>query len=110
MLTWPPDRDRPGLHHHLAERAVEPVLRAGAIGDVGDAADHVAGEGARGLALRGGAVGVGDVVAREVRIGDRRRPVELVEIVLKRLARCRWCTSRTTTSAGHDSRKHLTLQ
>jgi len=72
VLTWPPDRDRPGLHHHLAERAVEPVLRAGAIGDVGDAADHVAGEGARGLALRGGAVGVGDVVAREVRIGDRR--------------------------------------
>ena len=28
--------------------------------------------------LRGGAVGVGDVVGREVRIGDRRHPVELV--------------------------------
>jgi hypothetical protein len=30
------------------------------------------------LALRGGTVGVGDVVALEVRISDRRHPVELV--------------------------------
>ena len=63
-----PGRSRPG--------AVEPVLGAGAVDDVGDAADHVAGR--AGIALRGGAVRVGDVVGREVRIGDRRHPVELV--------------------------------
>jgi hypothetical protein len=72
------DRDRPGLADDLAQRAVEPVLGVGAVGDVGGAADHVTDEGGQRLALRGGGVGVGDVVDRDVRIGDRRHAVELV--------------------------------
>ena len=55
------DRDRPGLLGNLAERAVEPVLGAGAVGDAGDAADEVAALPAR----RRRAIGVGDVVGRE---------------------------------------------
>jgi len=49
-------RDGAGLLDDLAQRSVEPILGAGAVGDVGDAADHVADQ--AGLALRGGAVGV----------------------------------------------------
>jgi hypothetical protein len=68
------DRDGAGPLDDLAQRTVEPVPGAGAVGDVSDAPDHVADQ--SGLALRGGPIGVGDVVGRERRIVDRRHPVE----------------------------------
>ena len=68
------------LVHRLAQLAVLALLRPHLGRDLGDAASSV-------VRCTGGAIGVGDVVPREVRIGDGREPVEVVAVV-DRLCLC----------------------